>query len=232
MRKSVGPFLVVILFVAGHVALAADAESPIAKELRAGKKQQIVAYGTSLTAGGAWVSQLQADLNRRYPGLATITNSGGSGQYSEWGVKNLENRVLRHKPDVVLIEFAINDAVERFHCPVEQAKKNLETMLDQIAAARPQCRVFLQVTNPVLDRPAGNPSHRLNLDDYYQMYRDVAAQRKIGLIDHGPAWKKVLDEGPEAFRKFAPDGLHPNAAGCEKIMTPAILTALGVAPQP
>ena len=36
--------------------------------LAAGEAQRILTYGTSLTAGGAWVEQLEGELQRRYPG--------------------------------------------------------------------------------------------------------------------------------------------------------------------
>ena len=38
------------------------------ERLAAGEAQRILTYGTSLTAGGAWVEQLEGELQRRYPG--------------------------------------------------------------------------------------------------------------------------------------------------------------------
>ena len=38
----------------------ANGESQLVKNLKAGKAQTIVTYGTSLTSGGAWVRQLDA----------------------------------------------------------------------------------------------------------------------------------------------------------------------------
>ncbi len=84
------------------------------RNLEAGRAQTIVTYGTSLTAGGAWPALLQGVLDRKYPGLATVINSGEGGQWSAWGVQNLEERVLQKNPDAVFIEFGINDAVLRF----------------------------------------------------------------------------------------------------------------------
>ena len=40
------------------------------ERLAAGEAQRILTYGTSLTAGGAWVEQLEGELQRRYPGEA------------------------------------------------------------------------------------------------------------------------------------------------------------------
>ncbi|MBI1371270.1 MAG: SGNH/GDSL hydrolase family protein [Phycisphaera sp.] len=220
------------LTMAVACSIAASPVKPelvLKQRLDAGKAQHVVAYGTSLTAAGAWVKQVEAALSERYPGKVKVTNSGGSGQNSRWGLANLQTKVIDQKPDLVFIEFAINDAVARFDLPLDEARKNLETMLDRIAKDLPDCVVVLQVMNPMINYPEGHRSHRNNLDGYYQMYRDVAAERKLGLVDHAPSWKPVYDQGEAAFKKLAPDGLHPNAEGCTRIVTPDILKALGFA---
>ena len=228
MRSNTTITLLTCVFLCSCNTALRSAETPAqakrtVKVLEAGRKQHIVCYGTSLTSNGAWVKQLNTELSRRYPGLVTVTNSGGSGKYSKWGVENLKQRVIDKKPDVVLIEFAMNDAVNRFHCSVPQARANLESMIDRIGRSLPRCRIVLQVMNPVVGKSAASRPH---LESYYQMYRDVAAKRKLLLIDHGPKWKAVLVAGEDDFRKVVPDGVHPTADGYRKHVTPAILAAL------
>jgi hypothetical protein len=63
---------------------------------------------------------------------------------------------------------------------------------------------------------------------YYQMYRDVAKTRKLLLIDHYPKWEKILNEDPELFKEYVPDGIHPAAAGCKAVILPNITKALGI----
>ncbi len=60
------------------------------------------------------------------------------------------------------------------------------------------------------------------------MYRDVAKMRKLRLIDHLVNWEQLLEKDKPLFDKYVPDGLHPGAEGCAKIITPAILKALGL----
>ena len=219
------PMGVLLLLCCIYAIRCNAAENRLMTNLEAGKKQHVVAYGTSLTAGGAWVKQVEQVLNERYPELVKLTNSGSPGKYSNWGVQNLQRRVIDLKPDAVFIEFAMNDSVAKFNCPLEKAKTNLETMITRIRTDLPDCVIILQVMNPVIGTkgPAG---HRPHLGDYYQMYRDVAAARKLVLVDHAPAWKVVLDQGENAFHKLVPDSLHPNAEGCKQIVTPGILKAL------
>ena len=80
------------------------------EKLRAGREQTIVYYGTSLTQAGAWTRFLTEELTAKFPGQVTARNSGGPGMHSGWGLRNVDERVIAHKPDVVFIEFAINDA--------------------------------------------------------------------------------------------------------------------------
>jgi lysophospholipase L1-like esterase len=220
---------VLTLFLAGTMQAQTTDGSRLVTNLEAGKTQTVVAYGTSLTAGGAWVGQLQKELNTHYPGKAKVINSGGSGKHSTWGLNNLEARVIEKKPDTVFIEFAINDAFLKYETPVKMARVNLETMLDRILKANPACEIILMVMNP----PIGvHLERRPHIHDYYSMYRDVAMARKLKLIDHYPDWDAVLKKGEEAFKQLVPDGIHPNADGCKTIITPNIIKALGLGISP
>ena len=174
-----------VLLASACSILAADQNTLIAK-LKAGKTQTIVTYGTSLTAGGAWVGQLQGALNQEYPGLAKVINRGQGGMWSKWGVEHLEERVIAKKPDAVLLEFAINDAFLEYKTSTQEARTNLVNMIDRILAANSQCQVILMTMNP----PIGIHSERRpKVDDYYELYRQVAKERNLLLIDHYLNWK-------------------------------------------
>jgi acyl-CoA thioesterase-1 len=195
------------------------------EKLRQGQPQRIVVYGTSLTAGGAWVKQLADALEQRFPGQATVINSGQSAMWSQWGVENLQERVLDKNPDAVFIEFAVNDAFLDYQTSVEQARRNLETMIDRIDRSHPSAQVILMVMNPPIREHC---QRRPNIERHNQMNRDVAAQRKLTLIDHWPAWMKILLRDPARFDEYVPDGIHPAEVGCRNVVTPGILRALGL----
>lgn len=202
--------------------------SQLATHLEAGKPQTVVVYGISLTERGAWVGQLGKAIDEANPNLVTIINSGGSGQWSEWGVKNLEERVIRKKPDTVFLEFSINDSVERFHGSPEIAKANLVTMIDRIGKARPDCEIVLMTMTPGNKPPKGHRSYRKDIAEHYEMYRTVAKERGLLLIDHYPNWVALQDKNPDLFWKYVPDSIHPSAEGCAKVVTPVILEVLGI----
>lgn len=200
-------------------------KSRLVANLGAGKAQTVVTYGTSLTECARWVSDLRAGLERSFPGRAKVVNSAKSAMWSTWGVKNLEQRVIGKKPDTVLIEFSINDAYLSYKTSVPQARSNLVEMIDRILKANASCEVILMVMNPPV---GGHLEQRPKITDYNQMYRDVAKDRKLLLIDHHPNWEKIRKADPELFRKYMPDGIHPGAEGCTKVVTPEIFKALGL----
>lgn len=227
--KTVGTLAAAMFATCFALAALAGESSQLVTNLKAGKPQIVVTYGTSLTAGGAWVAQLQNALNATYLGLATVINSGQGGMWSKWGVDNLETRIIQKKPDTVFIEFAINDAYLPYKTTVEDAQRNLENMIDRILQANSNTEIVLMTMNPPV---GGNFEQRPKFKDYYQMYRDVAKERKLRLIDHCANWDLVLSKDRTLFDKYVPDGIHPLAEGCEKIITPALLKALGLTADP
>jgi lysophospholipase L1-like esterase len=212
-----------ILALANNVF--AEDRSNFVSNLNAGMQQTLVVYGTSLTAGGAWVGQLQKALNERYPGQATLINSGKGGMWSKWGLDNLDTRVIEKKPDTILIEFAINDAFLEYKTSVAEARINLTNMIDRILASKSETEIILMTMNP----PIGvHLDRRPMIKDYYQMYRDVAKERKLKLIDHYGNWESIMEKDRALFDKYVPDGIHPGPEGCTQVITPAILNGLGI----
>lgn len=226
--KKLGAILLGTLAAACSLHTAeGDSKTRLVQNLEAGKKQTLVTFGTSLTAAGAWVDQLRAVLDQHFPGRATVINGAQGGANSDWGCAALEEKVLTHKPDTVLIEFSVNDAVAKRKTSVGHARENLENMIERILAANPDCEIILQIMNP----PVGHgKTARPDLAAYDQMYRDVAAARRLRLIDHGPAWQELLKNDPRTFQLCSPDTIHPLRSGSLKVSTPVVLAALGLAP--
>lgn len=203
-------------------------KSQFITKLQNRQKQTIVAYGTSLTEGGSWVKELAGVLEKKFPGLATVINSGGSGQWSRWGVANLEERVIQKKPDAVFIEFAVNDSVARFNGSVAEARQNLNIIINRILENNPKCEIILMTMTPADKHPVGHFSYRLNIADYYEMYRQEAQKRQLMLIDHAPNWLALQAANKELFDKLVPDSIHPTDEGNAQIVMPLILKSLEI----
>lgn len=195
------------------------------EHLRAGRPQTIVAYGTSLTEGSAWVKALADELDKQFPGLATVNNSAKAGMFSGWGLENFQERVLNLKPDCVFIEFAINDAYIAYNCSLDTARSNLEKMIGLARTHVPEIEVILEtMNNPRREGLEDRP----NFEQYYEMYRRVALAWNLKLIDHEPNWKSLFDQNPRKWWRFVPDGLHPNREGQLEVIVPELFAELGL----
>ncbi|HVJ45012.1 MAG TPA: GDSL-type esterase/lipase family protein [Luteolibacter sp.] len=207
--------------------------SQLVDNLKAGKPQTVVVYGTSLTAGGKWVSATKdwlEGINRE--AKLTLINSGMSGKNSLLGVSKLDEAVIAKKPDTVFIEFAVNDSFlyddEKERVSLEDSAKNLETIVERIRKELPGTEIIIQTMNPAWDSPKGNGSatKRPQLADYYEGYRKVAAKHGLLLIDHNKNWEKIRSESEEQFRTYVADGIHPSADASVKVTFPEVQKAL------
>ena len=197
--------------------------------LQAAENRRIVVYGTSLTAAGAWVGQMSSWLSAEFPGQITVVNSGLSGKNSAEGLAQLQSKVLNHAPDTVFIEFATNDAFRYSDgtpsLNVEEARANLSAIIDAILTQNPSCEVILQTMNTVWDSPQGSNASatlRPQLADFFEMYRDVAAERGLLLIDHHRNWLALQQSDPSVYQNLVPDGVHPIASGYGKVVLPLL----------
>jgi lysophospholipase L1-like esterase len=202
------------------------------KNLAAGKPQTVVVYGTSLCVSGAWVKELDAYLKKLYPGRVAFINAASSGQQSRWGVANLEKRVLSKNPDLVFIEFSVNDAATKHDISLKKSKANLDAMVRALRRRNPQVDIVLQTMNPAWDSDAPKAggkkygSDRPRLEKYYAVYRDYATRGNLPLVDHYPVWQGIQKKDVKRFRKMVPDGIHPDAAASREVTWPAVKALL------
>lgn len=203
------------------------------QNLRAGLSQTVVVYGTSLTAGGAWVTALRHWLDEQYPQQVKFVNSGGPGENSDWGITNLAAKVLVHRPDLVFIEFSYNDAHEKFQMPLARGATNLAAIVRVLREQNPQLAIVLQTMNVGWDAPNGNRSLsiRPQLVAFNENYRRCARADRLPLLDHYQNWLTLKQEAPDQFQAFIPDGTHPTDAGSLAVTWPVIRTFLEQAQQ-
>lgn len=201
-------------------------QSKLIQKIEAGEDQVVVVYGTSLSTGSngqAWMNELDRMLNDNYTGRVTYYLSGKGGRWSTWGVQNIEDSVIIKKPDVVIIEFGINDASYLNGTSLELAELNLQYMVDRIKLYDPDCEIILQIMNMAIGKSG---SYRTNIDEYYDIYRKIALKENLLLIDHYPNWLNILNKGDDYFLEFVPDGLHPNKNAAVKIIAPYMFKRL------
>lgn len=206
--------------------MLASAQNKVIKKLANGQNQRIIVYGTSLSASKeGWPAMLEDSLNALYPGTTEVINSAQAAMWSTWGVENLRQKVLENKPDMVILEFAMNDAYLPYATSVEAARLNLRYMVLRIREAYADCAIIIQVMNmPIAEHKAQRP----DIERYYKMYRKESKTLKIQLIDHYDYWLQLLKKGEKEFRNYVPDGIHPDIAAQRELVLPHLLKALGV----
>lgn len=205
-----------------------SAQSQLVKDLKKGKDRTLVVYGTcvaKLGGGPIWVQEVSNILNKKYSNHLTVLNRSGSGRSSEWATYNIKDSVLVNNPDIVLIEFAANDPVQRFDISPEQSKKNVQYLIDEVKKANPKAEIMLMIasSNPL----GGAKEKRADVSLYNEKYRELAKENKLMLIDLTPSWDKILGEkGEKGLKIFQPDGVHMSRKGAVEIVAPAIVKVL------
>lgn len=218
---------IILIYLLLTISLTIHAESQFIQNLDSGIKQTVVVYGTSLTAMGVWPKMLETKLKSQYSKNLTLINSGMSGRDSNAGLENLDKKVLKFKPDTVFLEFGMNDAVKRFHNTPDLVKKNLEEIIRRLKLQNPKCEIILMTMNPCLGIDPNHRSARTNLNQYYDIYRDLARDHNFKLIDHYENWTSFLKHQKD-HTKFIPDGVHPNKLGQQSVFFPFLLEQLGI----
>ena len=198
------------------------------QKLRAGQQQTIVSLGTSLTGGTwRWVNVMKEWLDADFPGQVTLHNLGVGASASSHppgqGGLDMVKRCAELKPDVVFIEFAVNDAFLPYKISLEDSKHNLNSMVDTVRTANPDAEIVVQTTSPVLDVHAAD---RPRLTEYFDGYREVARRRGLILIDNYPNWLRLLESGRDQFLKRVPDGIHPQEPGYREVVLPELKRVL------
>ena len=179
-------------------------------DLEAGGDVTIVAYGDSITAGFAvrrgFPSFWKQMLEEKYPeaGLEMI-NSGISGDTTLDGLSRLDWAVLSYEPDLVTINFSINDCV--LGLGLEEFEMNLVEMVRRIRAG-PDSEILLLSSQPLESSP-----YDQRVLDYYQTVERVAKEMNVGFVDVYGAWMKRVQAGMPLDSLILPGLDHPNEAG-------------------
>lgn len=213
-------------------------KTKLIERLEEGLTTTLVIYGTSLSFHLAPL--LRATLTERFGEAITVVNSGLSAKASRSGLHELDKRVIKHQPDALLIEFAVNDAYSYEEFPGEtldkgiglaESRRNLEILITRTQEALPGCEILVQTMNPTYDSAkhggfAG--SRRSQLTAFYQAYRDVALAQGLKLIDNTAMWEALRLNDATRFEELVPDGVHPTPTAIRTVLVPFLLGQLGV----
>lgn len=194
-------FCFLLLLVAAFGLRASGQNADVAQfmaKVRSGGPVTIVAIGGSITMeSGGWADQTAARLADQFPQSdIRFINAGISSTGSNLGVFRLHRDVLMYQPDLVFIEFAVND----FSVTDGVCIRNLESIVVRLKQMpKPPAIVFVQAASR---EGAKHHRHQAVASHYSLLAIDLQA-----MVNRHAA---IIDDGWEALFK---DNVHPNAAG-------------------
>jgi acyl-CoA thioesterase-1 len=210
---GLSPSLLMIAALALHFAVAAPALA------QSGETVKVVTLGTSLSARGGWQEPLSRSLAACLNSDVTVVNLAKSGMTSEWGLAQID-KVIAERPDIVLVEFAVNDADVTEFTSLSRSAANMAQIISALRESETKPAVYVMAMNPVsglrgMIRPF--------LGQYEEMHASVARRLGAGFIDHRPAWARLSDE--EIAEAIA-DGTHPEPVTAARVIVPGLVHAL------
>jgi lysophospholipase L1-like esterase len=180
----------------------------------------IVCHGHSVPAGyfrtpvvdtfHAYPHLLHVALKDRHPfAVINVMVSAIGGENSTQGAARFERDVLDHRPDLVTIDYALNDRA----LGVESARRNLTAMID--AAQQRGISVLLLTPTPDQGAELDDPQDTLN--QQAAMIRTLAATKGVGLVDSLQVFRDRVAAG-EALPDLMSQSNHPNHRGHELVL--------------
>lgn len=179
----------------------------------------IVCHGHSVPAGyfktpsvhemQAYPHLLQAALCKAYPyaEINVIVTAIG-GEDSESGAARFDRDVLSLHPDVITIDYALNDR----SIGLERAEKAWRSMIERAIAAK--AKVILLTPTPDLTAKLDDPLDPLN--QHAEQIRRLAAEYHVGLVDSLAAFERAIRKGTP-LKDLMAQSNHPNAKGHELV---------------
>lgn len=228
------------------VAGAAAEEQPGTAPPTGRKPLKIVAFGDSTTAPRGTLrvyAELLAEELPRRGQPATVINAGVGGNTTVAARTRFQKSVLAHQPDVVVIQFGINDsAIDVWKNPPATTSRvarqdylaNLRFFIQTLK--KEDVRVILMTPNPLRWTPklkelygkapfdpADPDGFNLTLKEYAAGMRELAKDEGVTLLDidrEFRSWK-----GAGGVDALLLDGMHPGDMG-QRIVAGALIAEL------
>jgi hypothetical protein len=175
----------------------------------------LVFHGHSVPAGyfktpvvntlDSYPYQLLKKLKEQYPyAVINIINTAIGGENSVSGAKRFGSEVLIHKPDVLFIDYALNDR----GVGLEEAHNAWNKMI-KIALEN---NIKLILLTPSPDQRVNILEANNELEQHRNQIIKLAKENGVGLIDSYALFKEKVMEG-DSLTKYMVQVNHPNKEG-------------------
>jgi acyl-CoA thioesterase-1 len=192
-----------------------DLKTEMRKEWPKNRTINLVFHGHSVPAGyfktpvvntlEAYPYQVLRALKAEYPfAVINIINTSIGGENSESGAKRFETEVLNHKPDVLFIDYALNDQ----GIGLERAKMAWEKMIS--IALKKGIKVILLSPSP--DQRVNILETKNVLEQHTRQIKNLAEKYGVGLTDSYELFRQKVLSG-ESISNYMSQVNHPNEKG-------------------
>ncbi len=200
------------------------------RKIAENKEINVVYFGGSITEGEAasysperrpernWASLLHNWFRETYPDVVwNYYNAGVGGTGSELGVFRLSTDVLAYKPDLVFVEFAVNDGGFQNYSPEEipeykkQRMASMEEIVRRIWNSDSKTEIVFVLTTTLIDKPDYHDKGKV--PEAVVLHQQLADYYMIPAINVGEALVRRIDaEGVNGIEYLA-DRVHPSDKG-------------------
>lgn len=192
-----------------------ELKKELVKEWPNNRTINLVFHGHSVPAGyfktpvvntlEAYPYLLLKQLKQRYPtAVINIINTSIGGEHSVKGETRFVEEVLPHRPDVLFIDYALNDIRQGLAASKTAWVKMIE------AAQEAGTKVVLLTPSPNLRFDILAEEHELS--NHAQQVRELAKSFSVGLVDSYRLFQQKAQEGAD-LTDFMSQGNHPNERG-------------------
>ena len=196
-----------------------DIKSELKKEWPENRTINLVFHGHSVPAGyfktphvnslDSYPYLLLKELKELYPyAVINVICTAIGGENSSQGETRFESDVLVHKPDVLFIDYALNDR----GIGLEKSKEAWEEMISK--ALKEEVKLILLTPSP--DQRVDILQAENELEQHAEQIRNLAKQNEIGLTDSYAKFKNLVQKG-DSLSLYMSQVNHPNKNGHQLI---------------
>lgn len=179
-----------------------------------GRALRLAVLGTSLSRDETWPEAVAERLRGALGVPVTLSVVASNGAGSDWGLTQA-GVIAEVQPDLLLVEFAINDADVTDGRSLREAARLHAALVAELRAAAPGTAIALMTMSPAQGlRGLARPRLRA----HYLQYRALAEDLGLGLIDLYPRWLAL----PRDARGLSADGLHPDPETATRLIAPVV----------
>lgn len=195
---------------------------------------------TACRASKAYPQLLAEELGKLFPfAQPSVINAGVSGDNAASGLKRMERDVLSFHPDLVIVDFGLNDSMNRdVEGGKERYRKSMRAIMEKALASGAECILLTPnfmcsypshtLKDEVLINIAKDASRVQNegiLTGYVEAAKDEAESLNVPVADAYGVWQALARAGVDTTRMLSNDINHPTEEA-HRIFVNAILKTM------